>query len=65
MTDGLTCPLGEVVCDSVCPISGDSLRGMYSYEERIRAVELYVEFGKRAVATIRCLGYPREKAIKA
>jgi len=38
---------------------------MYSYEERIPAVELYVEFGKRAAATIRCLGYPREKAIKA
>jgi len=30
---------------------------MYSYEERIRAVELYyVEFWKRVAATIRCLG---------
>ena len=38
---------------------------MYSYEERIRAVELYVEFGKRAAATIRCLGYPSKNALKA
>jgi len=26
---------------------------MYSYEERMRAVELYIKLGKRAQATIR------------
>ncbi len=31
---------------------------MYSYEERMRAVELYIKLGKRAQATIRELGYP-------
>ena len=30
---------------------------MYSYEDRIRAVELYVKLGKRISATIRQLGY--------
>jgi transposase-like protein len=30
---------------------------MYSYEERIRAVELYIKLGKRLRATIRQLGY--------
>jgi hypothetical protein len=32
---------------------------MYSYEDRIRAVELYITLGKRVRATIRQLGYPR------
>jgi len=31
---------------------------MYSYEERIRAVTLYIKLGKRTGATIRQLGYP-------
>lgn len=30
---------------------------MYSYEERVRAVELYLKLGKRIKATIRQLGY--------
>lgn len=30
---------------------------MYSYEDRIRAVELYIKLGKRVRATIRQLGY--------
>ena len=31
---------------------------MYSYEERIKAVQLYEQYGKRAAAVIRELGYP-------
>ncbi len=31
---------------------------MYSYEDRRRAVELYIKFGLRAAATIHELGYP-------
>jgi len=31
---------------------------MYSYEQRLRAVELYIQLGKRVGATIRQLGYP-------
>src|SRR3990167_11068786 len=31
---------------------------MYSYEDRIRAVELYIKLGKRTSPTIRQLGYP-------
>lgn len=31
---------------------------MYSYEGRIRAVRLYIKFGKRTAATICQLGYP-------
>ena len=31
---------------------------MYSYEDRIRAVKLYIQMGKRSDATIRQLGYP-------
>ena len=30
---------------------------MYSYEDRIRAVMLYIKFGKRIGATLRQLGY--------
>ena len=37
---------------------------MYSYEDRIRAVELYIKLGKRSAATIRQLGYPTRKALK-
>jgi transposase-like protein len=37
---------------------------MYSYEERLRAVKLYIKLGKRAQATIRELGYPTKNALK-
>jgi putative transposase len=38
---------------------------MYSYEERIRAVRLYIKLGKRIGATIRRLGYPTKNALKS
>jgi transposase InsO family protein len=38
---------------------------MYSYEDRIRAVDLYIKLGKRVSATIRQLGYPTKNALKA
>ena len=38
---------------------------MYSYEERLRAVELYQKYGKRLKATIRELGYPTKNSLKA
>lgn len=31
---------------------------MYSYDDRIRAVKLYIKLGKRAATAIRLLGYP-------
>jgi len=37
---------------------------MYSYEERLRAVKLYIKLGKRAQATLRELGYPTKNALK-
>ncbi len=37
---------------------------MYSYEDRIRAVELYLKLGKRVNATIRQLGYPTKNSVK-
>ncbi len=37
---------------------------MYSYEDRIRAVKLYIKLGKRTVATIRQLGYPTKNTLK-
>lgn len=37
---------------------------MYSYEDRIRAVELYIKLGKRVAETIQ-LGYPTENALKS
>ena len=37
---------------------------MYSYEDKIRAVELYIKLGKRVKATIRQLGYPTKNALK-
>jgi putative transposase len=37
---------------------------MYSYEERLRAVQLYVKLGKRVGLTIRQLGYPTKNALK-
>jgi len=38
---------------------------MYFYEDRIRAVKLYIKLGKRAGATIRQLGYPTKNALKS
>ena len=38
---------------------------MYSYEDRIRAVKLYIKLGKRTGATIRQLGYPTKNALKS
>ena len=36
---------------------------MYSYEERIRAVKLYIKLGGRLGATIRKLGYPTNNSL--
>lgn len=38
---------------------------MYSYEDRMRAVKLYIKLGKRTGATIRQLGYPTKKSLKS
>ena len=37
---------------------------MCSYEDRTRAVKLYIKLGKRTGATIRQLGYPTKNALK-
>lgn len=37
---------------------------MYSYEDRMRAVELYIKLGRCLGATIRELGYPTKNALK-
>jgi len=38
---------------------------MYSYEDRLRAVSLYIKLGKRVQPTIRQLGYPAKNALKS
>ena len=38
---------------------------MYSYEDRIRAVRLYIKLGKRTGATIVQLGYPTKNSLKS
>lgn len=38
---------------------------MYSYDDRLRAVQLYIKLGKRAGLTIRQLGYPTKNALKS
>ena len=38
---------------------------MYSYEDRLRAVQLYLKLGKRIKATIRQLGYPTKNSLKS
>lgn len=38
---------------------------MYSYEDRLQAVRLYIKLGKRVGATIRQLGYPTKNALKS
>lgn len=37
---------------------------MFSYEDRIRAVELYIKLDKRVRSTIRQLGYPTKNSLK-
>ena len=37
---------------------------MYSHEDRLRAVQLYIKLGKRLGLTIRQLGYPTKNALK-
>ncbi|MGQ0798882.1 MAG: IS3 family transposase, partial [Pseudomarimonas sp.] len=37
---------------------------MFSYEDRLRAVQLYIKLGKRIGLTIRQLGYPTKNALK-
>lgn len=37
---------------------------MYSYEDRLRAVRLYIKLGKRVGPTFRQLGYPAKNALK-
>jgi putative transposase len=38
---------------------------MYSYEDLIRAVELYINLDKRVRPTIRQLGYPTKNSLKS
>jgi len=38
---------------------------MYSYENHVRAVQLYIKLGKRTRLTIRRLGYPTKNALKS
>jgi len=38
---------------------------MYSYEDRLRAVQLFLRTGKNCKLTIRQLGYPTKNALKA
>jgi transposase-like protein len=37
---------------------------MYSFDERLGAVDLYLKFGKRSRATIRQLGYPTKNSLR-
>jgi putative transposase len=37
---------------------------MYSYEDRVRAVELYIKYGMSAADTVRELGYPSRKMLR-
>lgn len=45
----------------------DYLEGwfMYSYQDRLRAVHLYLKLGKRVRLTIRQLGYPTKNSLKS
>lgn len=38
---------------------------MYSYDDRIRAIELYIKLDKRTGPTIRQLGYPTKNALNS
>ena len=37
---------------------------MYSYDERLRTVELYIKLGERIGAITRQLGYPTNNSLK-
>jgi len=37
---------------------------MFSYKDRLRAVQLYIKLGKRIGLTIRQLGYPTKNALR-
>lgn len=37
---------------------------MFSYEDRFRAVQLYIELGKRVGLTIRQFGFPTKNTLK-
>lgn len=37
---------------------------MFSYEDRLRAVQLHIKLGKRIGLTIRRLGYPTKNALR-
>lgn len=38
---------------------------MYSHEDRIRAMTLYIQLGRRVTATIQQLGYPTKNSLKS
>jgi transposase-like protein len=38
---------------------------MFSHEDRLRAVQLYIKLGKRVGLTIRQLGYPTKNSLKS
>ena len=38
---------------------------MFSYEDRLRAVRLYIKLGLRVGSTIRQLGYPTKNSLKS
>lgn len=38
---------------------------MYSYEDRIQAVELFIKLGQRVAETIHQLDHPTENALKS
>ena len=38
---------------------------MYSYEERMKAVQLYIQYDLSLADTVRALGYPDKNQLKA
>jgi transposase-like protein len=60
-----------LICIQNCTTEGaaknlDYFRGslMYSYKERIKAVELYIKLGRRASVGVRMLGYASKKYLR-
>ena len=37
---------------------------MYSYSDRLKAIEAYIQYGKSAATTVRALGYPSKKQLR-
>lgn len=37
---------------------------MYSYSDRLKAIESYIQYGKSAATTVRVLGYPSKKQLR-